>query len=105
MVLSVVVVLAIAKRKSFVRYRSIEELKAGLKSPCRIHGTIQSVKSDSGVLTMYGKGRGVRCSNQIPFPRYLFKPSWSDAIGIPLSLLAVNQSRISTVGEVGVCEE
>ena len=24
---------------------------------------------------------------------------------IPLSLLAVNQSKISTVGEVGVCEE
>lgn len=99
------VVLAIAKRKSFVRYRSIEELKGGLKSPCRIHSTIQSVKSDSGVLTLYGKERGVRRSNQIPFPRYLFKASGSDVDGIPLSLLAVNQNKTSTVSEVMVGDE
>ena len=90
-------VLAIAKRKSFIRYHSIEELKAGLKSPCRIHGTIQSVKSTSGILTVYGKESGVRRSNPIPFPRYLFKASVSDEGGIPLSLLAVNQNQFSTV--------
>lgn len=46
------VALAIVKRKSFVTYRSLEQLKAGLRSPCRFHAVLQGVKSDSGVITL-----------------------------------------------------
>lgn len=94
-------VLAVAKRKSFMTYRSLEELKAGLRSPCQFHAVLQSVKPDSGIITLCWCEASVSCSNQVAFPRYLFRPAANPAAEIPLSLLAVNQSKQATVG-VGV---
>ena len=91
-------VLAAAKRKSFLTYRSLEQLKAGLRSPCKEHAELQEVKPDSGIITLCELEGNVTRSNQVAFPRYLFRPAANPAAAIPLSLLAVNPNKQATVG-------